>query len=103
MTEEGKKKHVTNLKELVDLIKQDRKETSTDKDRYSMRNSPNFNDQLKRNAVSVEMKPTQQAPAERNQSVMHINKLDINLSNAFKENIRQILLYQKNNIRKKRQ
>ena len=42
MSEENKKKEGTNLKELVDLIKQDRKETRTNKDEYSMKNSPNF-------------------------------------------------------------
>ena len=35
------------MKELVDLIKKDRKETSTNKDGFSMRNSPNFNNKLK--------------------------------------------------------
>ena len=48
LAEENMKKEGTNLKELVDLIKQDRKETRTNMDRYSMRNSPNFNGKLKK-------------------------------------------------------
>ena len=62
MTEENKKKEGTNLKELVDLIKQDRKETSTDKDGYSMRNSPNVNSKLKKKYFICR--------DERNQSVL---------------------------------
>ena len=53
MAEENKQKEGTNLKELVDLIKQDRKETSTHKDEYSMKNSPNFNNKLKKEMLCL--------------------------------------------------
>ena len=48
MTKENKKKDGTYLKELVDLIKQDRKETNTNKEKYSLMNSSNFNDKLQK-------------------------------------------------------
>ena len=103
VTEENKKKEGTNLKELVDLIKQDRKETRTNKDEYSMKNSPNFNNNLKKKYFVCRMKITLQTPARRNQSVIYVKKLDIILSSALKENIRQSMLKRKNDPRKRMQ